>query len=347
MATGYQNLSGNEYQNAGIGMTQRIAQIKARQEQRFFGSLLEYGMASGGSFDVENGVPNFYGGTPLPSKSVLWNNYLKMKGGRLSPMDVQKFEYAYEQAKSIGTQRNLQEIQKLQLQGISDKQVSKTIKDSPQLYNNMLDMITQLEGSGNEEAYRQAQVVKTYLPDITPPMLSRLVESGKDNILLSTALAYGGYKAAQLLPKDKGPLKWLRDKTKFEKVPSRAAVSRAEGYVPRTEAGKKAFEKVAPKFTGGARKAAQLRNLAKVTPGVGTALMGQAVQPGVGKAIGGETGEQIGGVIGGGLLSAAGVRGLLSLTSKTPWLPAKVAGYAGLGLFGLYDMFNKATGDEE
>ena len=88
------------------------------------------------------------------------------------------FEAAYTQAKAMSTQQQMSELKKLQLRGVSDKKIKNVIKDTPQLYNNLIDMVSDLQESGNEQAFAQAEAMKTYLPDMTPSMVENMMDEG-------------------------------------------------------------------------------------------------------------------------------------------------------------------------
>ena len=71
------------------------------------------------------------------------------------------------------------ELQKLRTRGYSDKKIQKAIKDSPQLYNNLIDMVSDLENSGDEQAFAQAQGLKTFLPEKDAGGLIGDIQSGE------------------------------------------------------------------------------------------------------------------------------------------------------------------------
>ena len=173
------------------------SQHQSNQEQQFFTGLMQYGINSGGQFDIENDTPIYTGGAELPPKTVLWNQFVTMKGGRLSAMDVQNFEAQYAQAKAMKSQKQMEELQKLRLRGFSDKKIEKAIESSPQLYNNLIDMVSDLQGSGTPEGLQQAEALRTYLPDMTPSKVEKLMDEGIGvKGILGGALGIGATTAA-------------------------------------------------------------------------------------------------------------------------------------------------------
>ena len=152
------------YGDIGTGIADVIQARKAQKEQGFYNSLLSYGMQAGGEFEIVNDTPVFTPGGDMPTKSAMWNQLLQAKGGRLSAADVQQFESAWKQANQMKTSKQLQELNKLSLKGYSPKKIRDSIEDSPDLYNNLLDLVGDLEASGDENAFAQAQVVKGMLP---------------------------------------------------------------------------------------------------------------------------------------------------------------------------------------
>ena len=173
------------------------SQHQSNQEQQFFTGLMQYGINSGGQFDIENNTPIYTGGAELPPKTVLWNQFVTMKGGRLSAMDVQNFEAQYAQAKAMKSQKQMEELQKLRLRGFSDKKIEKAIESSPQLYNNLIDMVSDLQSSGTPEGLQQAEALRTYLPDMTPSKVEKLMDEGIGvKGILGGALGIGATTAA-------------------------------------------------------------------------------------------------------------------------------------------------------
>jgi gas vesicle protein len=167
----------------GIGLAQVIQQHRANRESEFFSSLLQYGMASGGQFDIENGVPIYTGAGEMPDKTQLWNRFLKLKGGRLSSQDIMNFESAYKQAESMRVSKQVGELGKLRTRGYSDKEIRKSVSDNPVLYNSLIDLVSDLEQSGDENAFAQAQSVKMFLPEVDKGGLLGDIASGEGGML--------------------------------------------------------------------------------------------------------------------------------------------------------------------
>tara|TARA_R100000808_G_scaffold15993_1_gene36450 strand:- start:25722 stop:26915 length:1194 start_codon:yes stop_codon:yes gene_type:complete len=164
------------YGDPGQSFADVMRARKAGREQQFFGNLLQYGMSAGGQFDMVDGAPVYTGGTPMPDKTALWNSFVSMKGGRISAQDVQNFESQYTQASAMRTQKQMSELNKLKMRGATDSQIEDAIEDSPQLYQNLLDLVSDLEASGDENAFAQAQAVRAYLPDASPSPIEGLIE---------------------------------------------------------------------------------------------------------------------------------------------------------------------------
>jgi len=88
------------YGDPGQRISDLMIAAKQAKEQQFFSNLLQYGMTAGGDFDIVDGDPVYSGGAPMPDKTALWNQYVNMKNGRISPADIQAFEAQYTQANS-------------------------------------------------------------------------------------------------------------------------------------------------------------------------------------------------------------------------------------------------------
>ena len=188
------------YGDPGQSFSDVMLARKQGREQQFFGNLLQYGMTAGGDFNIVDGNPVYTGGTPMPDKTSLWNEYLRMKGNRISAADVQNFEAQYTQASAMRTQKQMSELSKMTMQGISDKKIKKSIEDSPELYNSLMDLVSTLESSGDEQAFAQAQLVRNYMPDTSKSLLGGLIEEpgflGRAGIPLALA---GGAAGASYL----------------------------------------------------------------------------------------------------------------------------------------------------
>jgi hypothetical protein len=164
------------YGDPGQSFTAALQARKAGQEQQFFGNLLQYGMSAGGQFDMVEGDPVYTGGTAMPNKTALWNSFVSMKGGRITAQDVQNFESQYTQASTMRTQKQMSELNKLKMRGATDSQIEDAIEESPILYQSLMDLVSDLEASGDENAFAQAQMVRAYLPDASPSLVEGMLE---------------------------------------------------------------------------------------------------------------------------------------------------------------------------
>jgi hypothetical protein len=145
--------------------TDAFQQRKANQEQEFYGSLLSNALQSGGQFDIEEGNP-VYTTTPMADKTESWNKFVKMKGGRITSADVQNFESAWTQAQQMKSQKQIQELSNLKLRGFDNDDIRDSVENSPELYGSLMDMVSNLEASGDEVAFGQAQALREMLPEI-------------------------------------------------------------------------------------------------------------------------------------------------------------------------------------
>tara|TARA_Y100000004_G_scaffold84880_1_gene95264 strand:- start:8024 stop:9226 length:1203 start_codon:yes stop_codon:yes gene_type:complete len=188
------------YGDPGQRISDLFMAAKQAKESSFFGNLLQYGMNASGEFDIVNGEPVYSGGEMMPDKTELWNDYVKLRGGRVSPQDIQTFESQYAQALAMKTQKQMEQINKLSIRGVSDKKIKKSIEKAPELYNSLMDLVSDLESSGDEQAFAQAQMVRQYLPDTSPSVIEGLVEDPGmlGRVGLPVALAGGAYGAQYL-----------------------------------------------------------------------------------------------------------------------------------------------------
>jgi len=298
-------------------LSEAIAQRQQNAENQFFTNLMQFGMNNDPVFDTSGDAPVYKGDSmPLPSKTEIWNQYVQIKGGRLSPQDLGLFEQYYNSVVGAKEQNTLKGLQNLANRGYEAKDIRKIVKDTPDLYNNLLDMISDAEATRTEEGLQQAAAIKSFMPlDEDKSLLSRASEFVSENPISTGLGTYGALRGGEyfLSGKSKGIAKRL------------------------------GLEDVSKKKTPKSKAKARVKNIRKLTPKVGTSLIASAVAPSLGEAVAGETGREIGEYVGGGLMTAAGVRGLLGLTSKVPHPIAKGIGYGGLAAMGLYDLYNTAT----
>lgn len=298
-------------------LSEAIAQRQQNAENQFFTNLMQFGMNNDPVFDTSGDAPVYKGDSmPLPSKTEIWNQYVQIKGGRLSPQDLGLFEQYYNSVVGAKEQNTLKGLQNLANRGYEAKDIRKIVKDTPDLYNNLLDMISDAEATQTPEGLQQAAAIKSFMPlDEDKSLLSRASEFVSENPISTGLGTYGALRGGEyfLSGKSKGIAKRL------------------------------GLEDVSKKKTPKSKAKARVKNIRKLTPKVGTSLIASAVAPSLGEAVAGETGREIGEYVGGGLMTAAGVRGLLGLTSKVPHPIAKGIGYGGLAAMGLYDLYNTAT----
>ena len=298
-------------------LSEAIAQRQQNAENQFFTNLMQFGMNNDPVFDTSCDTPVYKGDSmPLPSKTEIWNQYVQIKGGRLSPQDLGLFEQYYNSVVGAKEQNTLKGLQNLANRGYEAKDIRKIVKDTPDLYNNLLDMISDAEATQTPEGLQQAAAIKSFIPlDEDESLLSRASEFVSENPIKTGLGAYGALRGGEYL---------LSGKSK--------GIGKTLG-----------LEDVSKKKTPKSRAKARIKNIRKLTPKVGTSLIASAVAPSLGEAIAGEEGREVGEYLGGGLMTAAGVRGLLGLTSKVPHPIAKGLGYGGLAAMGLYDLYNTAT----
>ena len=194
------------YGDPGQTLSSAIQARRQNKEQQFFGNLLQYGMTAGGDFNIVNGKPVYTEGEALPDKTTLWNQYVSMKNNRISAADVQNFEAQYTQASAMRTQRQMAELNKMSMQGMSDKKIKDSIEGSPQLYNSLLDLVSTLESSGDEQAFAQAQMVRGYLPSTDKSIFEGLIEDpgmlGRVGLPLAIAGGAAGVNYLQQTPQE-------------------------------------------------------------------------------------------------------------------------------------------------
>jgi hypothetical protein len=190
----------NGYQPGQLMMAMQAR--KEQQSQSFLTGLLAQGTNAGGQFDIVNGKPMYDSGMGMPEKSDAWNQFLSVKGGRVTAQDIQSFESHWKQAEFAKTQKQMGELDKLRLKGFSDKEIRSSVKQSPALYENMLDMITDLRASGDADLMGQAEVIKQYLPEQETKGLVGDIVAGEGGILgdyIAPGLLFGAPTAYSLL----------------------------------------------------------------------------------------------------------------------------------------------------
>ena len=307
-------------------LLESIQSVRANRENEFVAGLMQYAMQGQSSFDTSGDTPKYIPSTnPLPKKTELWNQYVQMKGGRLAPQDLAAFEQYYNSIASTIKGNDLAELGKLSNMGYDEKDIKKLVKDTPDLYNNLLDMVNDLSkatmspGMSDQDkqaAMQASAVAQSYLPSPEDDsLLSKAAEFASDNPIKTGLGAYGVLRGGEYL---------LSGKSK--------GIGKTLG-----------LEDVSKKKTPKSKAKARIKNIRKLTPKPGTALITSAIAPSLGEVIAGDAGREAGEYVSGGLMTAAGIRGLLGLTSKVPHPIAKGIGYGGLAAMGLYDLYNTAT----
>tara|TARA_Y100001973_G_scaffold2362_1_gene3518 strand:- start:940 stop:1785 length:846 start_codon:yes stop_codon:yes gene_type:complete len=181
-------------------LSDAIAQRQQNTENAFFTNLMQYGMNSSPMFDTSGAAPVYIGGaSKMPSKTDLWNQYVQIKGGRLSPQDLAVFEQYYNNAVSAHNSNQLKGLQQLAMQGYSPKKIKKVVKDSPDLYNNLMDMVTTFENRGDEEGMVAGSQIRQYLPSTDKGIIGDDETSTLEKIIPPAAL-YAAYKGFQIDP---------------------------------------------------------------------------------------------------------------------------------------------------
>ena len=174
-------------------LAQGLSQYRQQQDNQFYTNLLSYGLQSAGEFDTSGDEITYTAGTDMMDKTAMWNQFISMKRGRVSPQDLSAFETSYNASRIARIDRQQGELDKLKLQGYSDRDIKDVIKDNPQLYNNMIDMISELKNSGDELSFNKAQTMALSLPEVdTGGLLGGL--TGKYS---PSTIALGGYGAYQ------------------------------------------------------------------------------------------------------------------------------------------------------
>ena len=358
----------------GVNFTSAMQQHQANKEQQFYGSLLSNAMQSGGQFDIEEGNP-VYTSTPMQDKTQSWNEFVRMKGGRLAPGDVQNFESAWTQANAMKTQQQMKEIGRLRLRGYDINDIQDTVENSPELYGNLMDMVSNLEMSGDENGMAQAAMVRQFLPTQSDTMGEQFAEYAMENPGMTMLGGYGAYKGGQYaldkwgkgltakLMGDPEAMKAFEDYTKGKYV-------RKDGKWYFGDKHAKAGQKIGLKNTTAkldrmydASKSRSWKNMfsGKGFGGVGT-YIGAAAAPEIGKILGGEGGERLGEIGGAGafgamaaqkgtgLLGRAGVFGAKALARHTAAAGTGIGAHplAQLGLLGVdaYMAYKMLAGNE-
>ena len=138
-----------------------VQQVKQGREETFFTNLMQYAMDNN---------------TTMPNKTQLWNQYLSLKGGRLSAADITFFNSQYSNIKEAIYRNQLKELNKFSIAGESDRTIRKRVKDDPDTYKNLLDLISDAKASGTPEGAQMAAIGERFLPQ--PKGFEKWAEEG-------------------------------------------------------------------------------------------------------------------------------------------------------------------------
>ena len=184
-----------------MNLQQAIDQRRQNTENQFYTNLMQYGLRSEPQFDISGNTPTYLGGaTKMPSKTQLWNQYVQIKGGRLAPQDLATFEQYYNNAVAAHRSNQIKGLQQLAMKGYSDKKIRNLVKDTPDLYNNLMDMVSSFENRGDEEGMMAGAQIRQYLPSTDRGILGDDETSTFEKVA-PLALGYTAYKALQKDPK--------------------------------------------------------------------------------------------------------------------------------------------------
>ena len=184
-----------------MNLAEAIKQRQQNTENKFLTGLLQFGLRSEPQFDISGDTPVYIGGgSKMPDKTVLWNQYIQLKKGRLTPQDLAQFEEYYRNAKASHQQNQLKGLNQLAMKGYSPKKIKKLVKDTPDLYNNLMDMVSSFEGRGDEEGMMAGAQIRSFLPSTDRGILGDDETSTFEKVA-PLALGYTAYKALQKDPK--------------------------------------------------------------------------------------------------------------------------------------------------
>ena len=182
-----------------MNLQQAIDQRKQNTENQFYTNLMQYGLRSEPQFDISGNTPTYLGGaTKMPSKTQLWNQYVQIKGGRLAPQDLATFEQYYNNAVAAHRSNQIKGLQQLSMKGYSDKKIRNLVKDTPDLYNNLMDMVSSFENRGDEEGMMAGAQIRQYLPSTDKGILGDDETSTLEKVA-PYAAAYGAYRGGRAL----------------------------------------------------------------------------------------------------------------------------------------------------
>jgi hypothetical protein len=321
-----------------FSLKQAMAERSANQENQFFTSLLQYAMDSAPNFDLSGNTPQLLNaGKSMPPKSVLWNQYMQLKKGRITPEDLMKFEEMYKHVKNTRSNQQLSKINELSLRNYSDKKIRTMVSNNPIMYQNLIDMISDLKSEGTEGATARSEELRSYLPQ--KGLGQRYKEAWVDEPFwtgLKTAGGVGVAGAGALGLKRFGPsvAKNLYQRFRGGVTGAKPILDAAGKPIPGAggvaAAGARGLMGLASNITGGLF----MPQLAGMGVGFGASALGAS--PG--------TSQRFGKAVEGAGQAAWAARGLKGV-SMIPHPAAKLIGYGGLGAYGLYNLYRAAVGE--
>ena len=182
-----------------MNLQQAIDQRRQNTTNQFYTGLMQHAMNDTPQYDMTGNKPVYLGasGPKLKSKTELWNQFVQIKGGRLAPQDLAEFEQYYQSTLGAQQSNQLKGLQELKMKGYSDKKIKNMIKDSPELYNNLMDMVTKFEASGDEQGAMAGATVRAFLPTDEKGLIHDEMGIGTQlGMLGAGAGAVGAYKYA-------------------------------------------------------------------------------------------------------------------------------------------------------
>ena len=302
-----------------------LKRIREAQEQEFMGDMLKDQLDGVGDVYIDDGKPQFSPGLmDYRNKDAALNAYLQFKKGRVTDAEILAFNEQWKAMQGMRQQKEVDNLNRLSTMGLSDAKVRNFVGNNPALYGSVVDRILALEGMGDEGMASAALLRSKFLPEQTwgewmgeNPLTTGAIGIG---LPVAAASAWGGWAYPYLKETygvDPAKLKEYKaygdNFVKNEQGKWESTTKQNKDGSPR-----KANAQQVKKLERLARQSAPrgrniLAGLGRATPGMamGTALQVAPYQAGnIGRAIGGETGEDIGQVAGGTFAAGRGLAGL-------------------------------------
>ena len=299
-------------------LAQSIGNVRQARDERFFNNLLQFAMTD----DLS---------VPMPSKTQLWNEFSRLKGGRMAPEDLQRFESAYAQVKSGRYQKQLNRLGQLSLGGMSDKKIQNQVKNDPELYQSLLDLVTEGKNSGTEEGIMMAAMGERFLPKSKKSLIEKFGgdEASSFKQMIPGAALAGGVGLYQYLsrPDAEDMKEYKKDKAAYDKAKAPKGTTLpipAKDVVPKPEKPKSRWEKMTKGFGKGKIKATSPLGI------LGYTALSQAEN--AGEYIAGEEARPH--------ARTLGNLGMLGLSLRGGWLAPLLAAPPAM------DLYRQYTGDE-